>query len=157
MSALLCFAQIGFSSMTANAQSDGPFARLVGTWRGSGKVLMTNGNSERIRCTATYSAASGELSLSQAMVCASDSYRVDVRSYIEANGPSVQGHWEESVQQAAGQLAGQISGGQFAGKILGSGFEAALLLVTAGSRQTITVTPAGGSISRIQIALSRGG
>jgi hypothetical protein len=154
--AVLCSAQLLFATI-ADGQSEGPFVKMLGAWRGSGKISMTNGNSERIRCTATYSDGSGGSSISQALVCASDSYHVDVHTYIEATGQNVRGHWEESVQQAAGQLAGQILEGQFEGKILGNGFEATLSLITTGSRQTISVTPQGGNISRIQIALSRGG
>ena len=155
--ALLCCAQVLMSTVTANAQSTGPFNKFSGTWRGSGKVLMADGNGEKIRCTATYSVVSGGQSLSQALVCASDSYRADIRSFIVAEGQSVQGHWEESVRQARGHLDGQLVGGQFEGRLSGPGFEARMSLVTSGVRQTILITPDGGSISRIQIALSREG
>jgi hypothetical protein len=153
--ALLCCAQIAVSSGAANAQSAGPFAGFFGSWRGTGKVLMADGHSERIRCTATYTSESGGQSFSQELVCASDSYRVDVRSFVVAEGQNVQGHWEESVQQAVGHLTGQIVGGQFQGKISGTGIEAAMSLDTAGLRQTILITPVGGSVSRVEISLSR--
>jgi hypothetical protein len=100
---------------------------------------------------------SREVGLSQALVCASDSYRVDIRSFIVADGQAVQGHWEESVRQAAGQLEGRIVGGQLEGRISGPGFEARMSLATSGVRQTIVITPAGGSVSRVEIALSREG
>ena len=152
---LLCCAQMMLSSVATNAQSASPFTKFFGAWRGSGKVLTTDGNSERIRCTATYAAESGGQSLSQELICASDSYRVDVRSFIVADGQSVQGHWEESVRQASGHLDGQIVEGRFEGKISGPGFEAGMSLVSTGSRQTILITPVGVSISRIEVALSR--
>ncbi|MGA2042135.1 MAG: hypothetical protein ABSG83_02065 [Roseiarcus sp.] len=154
---LFRFAQLALSAVTANAQSTSPFAKFFGTWRGVGSVLMADGSDEKIRCTATYSAESGGRSLSQALVCASDSYRVDIRSFIVADGQAVQGHWEESVRQAAGHLEGQIVGGQVEGTISGPGFEAGMSLVTSGIRQTILISPVGGSISRVQIALSRQG
>jgi hypothetical protein len=152
---LLCCAQMMLSPVAANAQSAGPFAGLFGTWRGAGKVLMADGKSERIRCTATYTPESGGQSLSQELVCASDSYRVDVRSFIVAEGQSVQGHWEETVQQATGHLDGQIVGGRLEGRISGTGFEAGLSLVTTGLRQSVLITPLGGSISRVEVALAR--
>jgi hypothetical protein len=155
--ALFCCAQVMLFAVAANAQSTGPFAKFYGTWRGVGKVLMTDGSGDKIRCNATYSTEAGGRSVSQALVCASDSYRVDIRSFIVADGQALQGHWEESVRQASGQLEGQIVGDQLDGRISGPGFEARLSLVTGGARQTILITPAGGSISRVQIALSRKG
>jgi hypothetical protein len=155
--ALLCCAPVVLWAVAANAQSVSPFAKLPGTWRGAGKVVMADGKGETIRCSATYALESEGKSLSQGLVCASDSYKVDIRSFIVANGQSVQGHWEESTRQASGQLDGQIVGDQIDGKISGPGFEARLSLVTTGVRQTILITPSGGSISRVQIALSRKG
>jgi hypothetical protein len=153
---LFCLIMVTCLSVTAGAQSQGPFAKFVGTWRGSGKVLTTDRNSEKIRCTATYSEVSGGQSLSQRLVCASDSYRVEIRGFIAAEGQSVHGHWEEAVRQAAGQLVGQIIAGRFEGTISGPGFEARMSLVTTGLHQTIIVTPApGDSVSRVEIALSR--
>jgi hypothetical protein len=155
---LFCGAQIMLLAVAADAQSTSPLAKLSGTWRGGGKIMMADGTGENIRCSATYSPESGGRSVSQALVCASDSYKVDIRSFIVADGQSVQGHWEESVRQAQGQLSGQIVGDQLEGTISGPGFEAQLSLVTSGGRQTILITPAaGGSISRVQIALSRTG
>jgi hypothetical protein len=154
---LLCLLQVTISPTAASAQSNGPFAKFSGTWRGSGKVIMADGKSERIRCTATYSAVSNGQSLSQALICASDSYRVDVRSYIVSDGQRVQGHWEETTRQATGHLDGQIVEGQFDGKLSAPGFDAALSLLTTGLRQTIIITPSGGPVSRVQIALARGG
>jgi len=155
--ALCLCAQVLLSAVTATAQSTGPFAKFLGTWRGVGKVLMADGSDEKIHCSATYSAESGGRSLSQALVCASDSYRVDIRSFIVADGQSVQGHWEESVRQATGHLEGQIVGGQLEGRISGPGFEAGMSLVASGTRQTILISPVGGSVSRVQIALARQG
>jgi hypothetical protein len=155
---LFCCAQVMLLAVAANAQSTSPFAKLSGTWRGGGKVVLADGTGENIRCSATYSPESGGQSVSQGLVCASDSYKVDIRSFIVADGQNVQGHWQESVRQAQGQLNGRIVGDQLEGKISGPGFEAQLSLVTSGGRQTILITPAaGGSISRVQIALSRKG
>jgi hypothetical protein len=154
---LLFCATVVLFAVTANAQSIGPFAKFEGTWRGVGKVLTADGKGDKIRCSATYSTESGGKAVSQALVCASDAYRVDIRSFIVAEGQAVQGHWEESVRQAKGQLDGQIVGDQFDGRISGPGFEARISLISRGTRQTILITPTGGSISRVQIALSRQG
>jgi hypothetical protein len=96
------------------AQLDGPFAKFSGSWRGSGQVIGTDGNSEKIRCRANYSASARGEALSQSLVCASDSYRVDIHSYVVADGHSVQGYWQETTRNVSGHLTGQVGDGQFA-------------------------------------------
>src|SRR5271166_5061868 len=62
------------------AESTTPFAGFSGNWRGSGQVTGSNGNLERIRCRADYSTPAASQSMSQSVVCASDSYRFDIHS-----------------------------------------------------------------------------
>src|SRR6266851_4647337 len=79
---------------TGMAQSGSPFDRFSGAWRGSGQVIGVDGNREHITCRAHYAISENGGALSQTLICASDSYRVDISSYIVANGHSVQGHWQ---------------------------------------------------------------
>src|SRR5208282_215423 len=91
------------------ADSAGPFAKFLGSWRGSGQVTSTNGAAERISCRATYTGSENGAGLSQTLVCASDSYRFDVRGYVVAEGQSVQGHRQEMSSNVAGRVLGRIS------------------------------------------------
>ena len=137
------------------AQSTSPFAKFSGNWRGSGQVVGSNGNREKIRCRADYSTSSTGQSLSQSIVCASDSYNFDIRSFVVAEAQNAQGHWEELVRQVTGQLTGQIIDGQFEGNISGPGFTADMSLNSTGQHQTLDIRPQGGDISRVQVTLSR--
>ena len=148
---LLVHPQIG------TAQSGGPFAKFVGSWRGSGQVIGTDGNHERITCRADYVLSQGGAALSQTLVCASDSYRVDISSYIVADGHSVQGHWQEATRRVQGDLTGQITDGNFEGSVSGVGFTAGVQLRTSGRRQQVTISPQGGDVAKADIILSRGG
>lgn len=137
------------------AQTDGPFARFVGNWRGSGQVVGRDGNRERITCRGNYSLSEKGEALSQRLVCASDSYRVDISSYIVADGHSVQGHWQEATRQVQGNLTGEIADGTFEGSVAGIGFTAGIHLSTNGRKQQVTISPQGGDVAEANIVLSR--
>ena len=137
------------------ADTGGPFAKFVGSWRGSGQVIGTDGNHERITCRASYSVSQGGAALSQTLVCASDSYRVDISSFIVADGHSVQGHWQEATRRVQGDLTGQITDGNFEGSVSGVGFTAGIHLKTSGRKQQVTISPEGGDVAKADIMLSR--
>jgi hypothetical protein len=143
------------SSNRAIADSAGPFAKFLGSWGGAGQVAGVNGSVEKIRCRATYSTPSNERSLSQSLVCASDSYRIQIHSYVIAEAQSVEGHWEEATRQVTGHLAGTIADGRFEGTVSGAAFSASLSLNTTGRKQTVAISPQGGDIAHVTIVLSR--
>jgi hypothetical protein len=136
------------------AQESGPFAKFSGSWRGSGQVIGADGNQERITCRARYEISHNGGALSQTLVCASDSYRVDISSYIVADGRSAQGHWQEATRQVQGDLTGQIADGEFEGGVSGPGFTAEISLRTTGHRQVISIKPQGGDVANVNIVLS---
>ena len=137
------------------ADSTGPFAKFLGHWRGSGRVTSTSGAAERISCRATYTGSENGAGLSQTLVCASDSYRFDVRGYVVAKGQSVQGQWQEMSRNVAGHIVGKISDGEFDGTIAGSGFAAEMSIRSSTRRQTVVMRPRGGDIDKVDIILSR--
>jgi hypothetical protein len=151
VSLLACFA---LAQGDAFASPASPFAKFVGSWGGAGQVAGANGSVEKIRCRATYSTPADE-QLSQSLVCASDSYRIQIHSFVVADGQAVEGHWDETTRQVTGHLAGTIADGRFEGSVSGAAFTAGLSLVTAGRKQTVVITPNAGDISRVSIVLSR--
>jgi hypothetical protein len=140
---------------TVLAEPAHPFAKFLGSWRGSGQVVGVNGSSERINCRASYSALQEGDALSQTLVCASDSYRIDIRSNVIAAGQQVQGRWEETTRQATGDLVGHIANGAFEGDVTGPGFTATISLRAVGRRQYVNIQPQGGDIAKVEINLSR--
>src|ERR1700758_3297385 len=77
-------------SASAQQHEGGAFSRFAGDWSGEGTVKTSAGN-ERIRCKAHYDVASDGTSLDQTMNCASDSYKLQVRSKVAATGPRIAG------------------------------------------------------------------
>src|SRR6266705_4780690 len=99
----------------ASAQSAGPFAAFAGSFRGGGEVLARDGHRERISCRATGAVGGGGRTLSQNIVCASDSYRFDIRGQAAAEGSEVRGEWQETTRGVSGAIAGRISDSHFNG------------------------------------------
>jgi hypothetical protein len=137
------------------AKSEGPFASLSGNWHGSGRVTATNGTSERISCRATYTVSPDGINLSQSLVCASDSYRFDIRASVFSDGQSLTGTWQETTRNASGNLTGQIDGGSIETTVSGPGFTAGLSLKTSSHKQVVSIRPQGMEIAKVDITLTR--
>jgi hypothetical protein len=89
------------------------------------------------------------------MVCASDSYRFDIRTRAVSEGGSVRGDWQETTRGVSGQFSGRASDGHFNGSIVGGGFSAAFSLHASGRRQTFVLRPQGADVASVEVALSR--
>jgi hypothetical protein len=151
-----CAVALSLPPSPGMAQS-GPFADMSGSWAGNGRIEMTSGDSERIRCRATYAVGGGGSSLQQTLRCASDSYRFDLRSDAVARGGAISGRWSETTRNASGTLSGSVRGPELAVRADGPGLAANLLVVTRGDRQTVSMRSAGTDIREVSITLSRAG
>jgi hypothetical protein len=140
---------------SAQQREGGAFSRFAGDWSGEGTVKTSAGN-ERIRCKAHYDVASNGTSLDQTLLCASDSYKLEVRSKVTATGTRFAGKWNEVTRDAIGNISGTITGTGIRGKIDGIGFTADLAISTQANRQSVTIDPTGATeISQVAIALTR--
>jgi hypothetical protein len=150
-------AAMGFAIPTGVAEGVNPFAKFLGSWRGSGQVLFTNGDVERINCRANYLSLQAANELSLDLVCATESYRIEIRSQLVAVGREVQGTWTETSRQVTGNLVGRLSGGSFEGNIEGPGFTAEMSLHSTGRKQSVSIRPQSTEmqVSNVDIDLSR--
>jgi hypothetical protein len=155
--AMLAVAWFALPGVGAAAHLEGPFARFSGNWRGSGHVVSADGRSEPINCRAHYDVSEGGTNLTQSLICASDSYRVDIRAEVAAQGQSFQGTWQETTRNVSGNLSGQIGEGVFEGTVTGMGFTAGISLRVSGRRQSVEIRPSAGDITKIEVALARAG
>ena len=135
----------------------GPFQNFAGAWSGGGQVVGSNGHREAIRCRAEYSEAKGGAAVNQTIVCASESFKFDISSYVEASGESVQGYWRESSRDVSGHITGRIADGRFQGEIVATTFTAAVSLTSNGRTQTVSFQPTAGDVSDVRIELRRRG
>ena len=148
-------------TVAANAQAQRTgalpvgFDGMAGQWSGEGSIRMSNGGTERIRCRATYQAY-GNNGLRQELLCASDSYKFQVRSDLVQNGGSISGQWAETSRNLSGSVSGQTSGNFIQAKVEGGGFAAQLTVATTGNRQAVTIVPQGTDVAEVAVTMSRG-
>jgi hypothetical protein len=143
------------ASIVAPPVSASPLADLPGRWSGWGLVKMSNGNSEQLKCVATYFLAGGGSSLRQNLRCASTSYKIDASASLQLHSGRVSGHWHEKMYAADGSIAGRISGHGFDLSIEGKNFSAAMSVRTSICKQSVSITPRGFGISEVAMTLSK--
>ena len=137
----------------AESRAVGPFDNMRGSWSGGGTITLTNGGQERIRCKAAYNPSGPNLRMS--LVCASDSYKVDLASQLAASGGEIKGTWSEATRQVNGDLVGIVTGGNIQVSVKSAIFSASLNVKTSGGNQLISITAPGTEVSRVVIALKR--
>jgi hypothetical protein len=150
--AALCVAAL-ISSSPGHAQS-APFAGMAGVWSGAGTIELEDGAKERIRCRATYAVSQNGAGLNQSLVCASDSYKFDLRSDVTANNGALSGSWSETSRNVSGSLQGRAGAGQFNVVVSAPAFTANVSLKTSGNKQSVSITSQG-QIKSASISLTR--
>jgi hypothetical protein len=137
--------------------SEAPFAGLSGPWSGGGTITMTNGATERIRCKASYTVNASGKALQQNLRCASDSYRLEIRSDVVSKGGSLSGSWAEATRGMTGNVSGRASGAKILANVAGAGFTARLDVRIQGDKQSVTLKPQGDTdVSAVSISLRKG-
>jgi hypothetical protein len=142
----------------AQAQSARPFGVLAGVWTGGGTLAIGGGANERIRCRADYRVGSAGSTVVLALLCASDSYKFELRGNVRYQNGEVLGDWNETTRGVAGRVEGGIKGDQMIVRVDGQIFSALLSLTTRGDKQSISIkAPVGGQMSEANITLNRRG
>jgi hypothetical protein len=127
---------------------------MAGVWSGNGTISLEDGSKERIRCKATYAVSSEGNGLNQALLCASDSYKFELKSDVIAKGGTLSGTWAETTRNVSGNLEGRAGNGQFNVTVTAPAFTAKLTMTTNGNKQNVAITSEG-QFKGAQIALSR--
>lgn len=82
---------------------------MAGAWLGGGRVVLSDGQVERIRCRATDEVGGEGDLMRQHLRCASQSYNFDVRNMVTAHRDAITGSWEETTHNVGGQVVGTAS------------------------------------------------
>jgi hypothetical protein len=146
-------AVLGLSAPAAFAQS-APFAGMAGVWSGSGTISLEGGAKERIRCKATYAVSGEGNGLNQSLLCASDSYKFELKSDVIAKSGVLSGTWAETTRSVSGSLQGSAGNGKFDVTVSAPVFTAKLVMTTTGDKQNVAIT-SDGAFKGANIALTR--
>ena len=140
---------------SAMADSEGPFVGLSGSWHGAGRILSGDGKGEKIACRATYNVSPDGINLGQSLVCASDSYRFDIKTSIFTDGQKLRGTWQETTRNASGNLTGEVSPGLIQSHVTAPGFSADVSVKTSGPKQVVSINPESKDIAQVDITMTR--
>ncbi len=147
----IAFSTLG-TAAPATAQSD--LSVLAGSWSGGGQIRLADGRSERLSCRASYNQRDGGSGLGLSIRCASQSYKIELRSSLKLAGGRVNGSWEERSFNAGGSVTGSSASGllrlAFSGTMDGS-----LSVSYGGSSQQVSIKTSGGELSAISLSLKR--
>jgi hypothetical protein len=128
-----------------------PFDTLLGSWRGSGQILLSDGRRERLKCNAYYTGGGSQLGM--AIRCQSESSNVEIRSKLSLSGSRISGTWEERTFNAQGTASGSASGGRISLQISG-GVIGTMQVSYSSSRQSVAISTQG-ALRSVTIDLSR--
>jgi hypothetical protein len=161
---VLTLVLIGTGSKAQTAAGSGAtFRSLAGNWTGDGTIRMSSGATERIRCRANYQVGAGDSSgdsqqtLLQALVCASDSYRFEIKTRVSRTNKRLTGNWSEASRNISGNVVGRIINGRIDATVSGGAFTAGISIIPKGKRQAVTIRPSSADIALVTIALTKSG
>jgi hypothetical protein len=128
---------------------------MNGYWSGNGSVVLSNGNTERVKCSVVYKVTDGGSQIRQTMRCASADYKIDALAELRVRGEKVSGSWEEKTYSATGAVSGRFSDNNFVLSIQGQNFSAAMNVSLSDCKQNISISPQGLEVTRISIGLGK--
>jgi hypothetical protein len=137
------------------AAEAGPFSTLAGAWSGSGRMTMADGNTEQLRCRASYDIGGTGNDLKLNIRCASQSYNFDLGGNVAYRGGRISGTWSEASRNAGGSVAGIANENMIQATATGENFSASLSMNTRGDKQTVSIRSQGTDISGVSLALNR--
>jgi hypothetical protein len=138
-----------------SAGAAGPFSALAGAWSGTGRITMADGNTEQLRCRASYNVGGSGNDLRLSIRCASPAYNFDLGGNVAHQGGRISGTWSEASRNASGSVSGTATANVIQAIATGQNFSASLSLNTRGDRQTVSIRSEGTDISGVSLALSR--
>jgi hypothetical protein len=137
------------------ADAAGPFSALAGAWSGTGRITMADGNTEQLRCRASYDVGGTGNDLRLTIRCASQGYNFDLGGNVAYQGGRISGTWNEASRNAGGSVSGTANANLIQATATGESFSANLSLNTRGDKQTVSIRSEGTDIAGVSLALNR--
>jgi hypothetical protein len=134
------------------ADTGNPFDVLLGSWRGSGQIQLSQGKTERIKCNAYYTGGGSQLGM--AIRCQSETSNVEIRSKLSQSGGRITGTWEERTFNAQGNASGQASSGKISLAISGA-VTGSMSVSYTQSSQSVSISTQNIALKSVSIDLTR--
>jgi len=118
-------------------------------------MTLDGGNTERVKCVATYFSEKGGSELRPNLRCASTNYRIDAVAQLKVSGVRVSGEWQERTYVTGGEVSGRVKGDGIAVRIVGDQFTASMVVDTGECAQSMDIAPTGMGVRRIAVELKK--
>ena len=142
-------------TVTASTVVAGPIELLPGRWTGWGKMTLDGGETERVKCVATYFSERGGKGLRHNLRCASTNFQIDAVARLSLASGRVSGNWNERKYATGGAVNGRVVGDGINVRIVGDAFKASLKVETTKCKQTMDISPSGIGVSKIAVRLAK--
>jgi len=140
----------------AVAQNASPFKDLPGRWIGEGRLGLTDGKIETVKCRATYFLSDDADGLKQNIRCASASGKIEVKSALTHKSGKLSGTWNELIYNLGGELAGEVTPHGFRISVRGSGLTANMEVILREGRQIVEIQFFGSALLGLTLILQQG-
>ena len=129
---------------------------FVGWWIGEGRLGFRGGESETIKCRATYRQARSPNEMDQTIRCATTSGTVEIRSALKLTDGKLAGVWHERKYDLRGEFTGTAVPGGFKVKVAGDNIKADMTVVMRNERQLVEIQFHEGSLLGLNVIMKRG-
>ena len=116
-----------------------------GYWLGKGSIMLKGGESEALKCRATYFLAENAASLKQNLRCASTSYNIVAKSNYQSNKNTITGQWTEETFEIKGAVSGKVRGNKLTLAVKGQHIDADMTIILKRCTKQIQIIPKEGS------------
>jgi len=140
----------------APVKKDAPFKELAGRWVGEGRIGMSEGKVESVKCRATYFVEGGGNELRQNIRCASSGGKVEVKSNLAAKDGQLTGTWNELVYNFGGDLKGEVTERGFRISVKGGDLSANMDVIVMNDRQVVEIQFFNSSLRGLMLILKKG-
>jgi hypothetical protein len=133
-----------------------PFKELPGRWVGQGRIGLQGGQTESVKCRATYFLSKTTDQLKQNIRCASASGKIEVKSLVTHSDGKLTGTWKEHIYELGGNLSGEVTERGFRIKVVGSGLAANMEVIVKDDRQIVEIQFFDSALIGLMLVLQKG-
>ncbi len=133
----------------------GPIETRRGQWTGWGHMTHDSGNTERVKCIATYIKENDGRELRHNLRCASSNYRIDAIAQLKVSRGRVSGEWQERTYSTGGAVSGRARCDGINVRIVGNAFSATMLVDTGRCAQSMSIAPQGKGVRWMAVKLKK--
>lgn len=140
------------SALHSHAATVNPFELVIGKWKGSGVMTMSDGTKERIACDADHSGNSLQLRL--VIHCVSGERDIRMLARLSSNSGRLLGFWEEKYFSAAGAISGIATENKISFTVSGN-VNGNMVVNYSRTRQHVTITAKNVPLRSMDINMKR--